>query len=160
MPVTKRSFNSRANWWVRWCKSLPTRRYVCCLILCGFLFCLLHIWVCASLLIITYSYHPTYPIGQFLPALLGPLAPSLEDDYTGFDVNMDPTIINSFSTVAFRLGHSLVSSNLQLADDGGIFGSIPMRDVFFSPPDALRVDHLIAGAIQSPVRYLLYCALS
>ena len=67
---------------------------------------------------------------EFLPLLLGPdaIAP-----YTGYDPTVNPSIANEFSTGAYRLGHSLLSPNLQLADDDGPLGEIALRDAFFNP---------------------------
>ncbi|KAA5542266.1 hypothetical protein FYK55_15820 [Roseiconus nitratireducens] len=94
----------------------------------------------AELQIITYN--------EFLPALLGPMAPSLAD-YMGFDDSVDPGIANEFSTAAYRFGHSMLSPNLVLANKDGPFGQLPLRDAFFNPDflknDPASVDFLING---------------
>lgn len=70
---------------------------------------------------------------EFLPALLGPdaLAP-----YTGYRNTVSPTIMNAFSTAAFRFGHSAVSDTLLRLDAAGQaipFGHLPLKDAFFAP---------------------------
>ena len=70
---------------------------------------------------------------EFLPALLGPgaIAP-----YRGYQPDLDARIANSFSTAAFRFGHSALSPVL-LRYDAGLEeipeGSLALRDAFFSP---------------------------
>ncbi len=79
----------------------------------------------AQMQVITYN--------EFLPLLLG-------DDalppYEGYDPDIDARIANSFSTAAFRLGHSLLSPQLLRLDAGGEAidaGHLPLRSAFFSP---------------------------
>jgi hypothetical protein len=70
---------------------------------------------------------------EFLPVVLGRNA---FDKYTGYHSNVDPGIINVFSTAAYRLGHTMLSSTiLRLNADGTpIFeGPLPLRDAFFTP---------------------------
>lgn len=69
---------------------------------------------------------------EFLPALLGPYAPSLAA-YQGWDPNVDPSVSNEFSTAIYRFGHSMLSPQLLLADNKGVAGSIRLRDAFFTP---------------------------
>ena len=79
----------------------------------------------AQMQIITYN--------EFLPALLGPYAPSLNANY---DPQIDATISNEFSTAAYRLGHSMLSSSLRRVDNTGSTppaGNIALRDAFFNP---------------------------
>jgi peroxidase len=94
----------------------------------------------AEIQIITYN--------EFLPALLGPYAPSL-DDYQGWDPEVDPSIANEFSTAQYRFGHSMLSANLLLADEHGPVGAIPLRDAFFHPAfladNPENVDLLLRG---------------
>lgn len=82
-------------------------------------------FVGALMQVITYN--------EFLPALLGPaaLAP-----YDGYDDLVSPSIINVFSTAAYRFGHSALSPNLLRLDAAGnpiSFGNLPLRDAFFAP---------------------------
>jgi hypothetical protein len=94
----------------------------------------------AELQIITYN--------EFLPALLGPSAPSLSD-YAGWDPLVDPSIANEFSTALFRVGHTMLSPDLLLADSKGVVGELPLRLAFFNPDfladNPAHVEHLLAG---------------
>ncbi len=69
---------------------------------------------------------------EFLPALLGQDALS---NYSGYDATVNPGIANIFSTAAYRLGHSLLSSELvRLNHDGTVIdaGNLPLREAFFN----------------------------
>ena len=82
-------------------------------------------WVGAIIQSITYS--------EFLPAL------GIEmGSYRGYDDDIQPDIFNMFATVAYRLGHTMVSDELilidaQCRDDG----SVGLMESFFNP-DVLR----------------------
>lgn len=70
---------------------------------------------------------------EFLPRLLGEdaIAP-----YTGYDKTVDPAVASVFSTVAFRLGHSMVSPELKRLNSIMLpieDGPLPLRDAFFDP---------------------------
>ncbi len=70
---------------------------------------------------------------EFLPALLGPDA---LDPYTGYKATVSPAITNSFSTAAYRFGHSAVSDELLRLDASGQeipFGHLPLKNAFFAP---------------------------
>ncbi len=70
---------------------------------------------------------------EFLPVLLGPGAIG---SYDGYDPSVDASIANEFSTAAYRLGHSALSSTLRRIDANGLTidqGDIALRDAFFSP---------------------------
>jgi len=85
---------------------------------------------------------------EFLPALLGPGAPSPEDyDY---DSSLTAAISNEFSTAFYRFGHSMLNADLWLGDNEGILtDTLPLRDAFFNPEylkeDPNRVDQLLMG---------------
>ncbi|MFK7955595.1 MAG: peroxidase family protein [Lysobacterales bacterium] len=70
---------------------------------------------------------------EFLPALLGPGA---LDRYSGYDADVDARISNTFSTAAYRMGHTLLPPELLRFDDQGSelsFGHLSLADAFFSP---------------------------
>lgn len=85
---------------------------------------------------------------EWLPALLGPMAPDMAS--TEFNETVDPSVLNEFSSVVFRFGHSMVSSDFILADKkNGPLTVIPLRDIFFTPEfvadDPLNVDRILGG---------------
>ena len=82
---------------------------------------------------------------EFLPTLLGKKAPDLDD--LDYDRNINPSISNEFSTAAFRVGHTLLSPQIKLADDNGSRGSIELKDAFFNPEFIKKneIDHLLLG---------------
>ena len=84
---------------------------------------------------------------EFVPAILGDngLAP-----YAGYNPSVDGTLFTEFTTAAFRLGHTMLSSNLSLlANDGSDVagGSIPLRDSFFNTEFILEngLDAILKG---------------
>ena len=79
----------------------------------------------AQMQVITYQ--------EFLPLLLGENA---LPPYRGYKRDTDARIINSFSTAAYRLGHSLLSTQLLRLDENMDVieaGNLPLRNAFFSP---------------------------
>ncbi len=69
---------------------------------------------------------------EWLPALTG----TTLDPYAGFSFAVDPSISNEFSTAAFRIGHSMLSSELQRMDDTGATigdGNLALQSAFFNP---------------------------
>ncbi len=89
----------------------------------------------AELQIITYE--------EFLPALLGPFAPSTNSWYRR---QVDPSIATEFSAALFRVGHTLLSPNLVLGESGQ---TLPLRDAFSDPAlivnDPHTIDRLLLG---------------
>jgi hypothetical protein len=75
---------------------------------------------------------------EWIPAVLGSNALPA---YTGYDPNVNPGIANEFSTVAFRFGHSLLSSNIERQNNNGLDiadvnasgSSIDLSQDFFDP---------------------------
>jgi hypothetical protein len=90
---------------------------------------------------------------EFLPVLLGrgALRP-----YRGYRADVDPGIANSFSTAAFRLGHSLLPPRLlRLGPDGLPIraGHLPLRQAFFAPGETVAhgIEPILRGlAAQRP----------
>ena len=74
---------------------------------------------------------------EFLPALIGPARPGAEGlrPYAGYRADVNPGIATEFSTVAFRVGHSMLGEDIEfLAGDGTpVRDPLSLRDAFFNP---------------------------
>ena len=85
---------------------------------------------------------------EFLPAFLGPHAPSSTGVYNPL---IDATVMNEFSTSIYRLGHSMLSPEfLRIQNDGSPApgGALALRDAFFNPAllqNATDVDVILKG---------------
>jgi len=86
---------------------------------------------------------------EFIPALLG--SGALHPD-RGYDPSVNAGMNQVFSTAAYRLGHTLLSSKIQHLDENGDSlpgGPLLLRDVFFSgaPPvlEAEGIDPILRG---------------
>lgn len=88
---------------------------------------------------------------EFLPALLGPNAPTAQA--YAYQPNVNGSITNSFANAAFRFGHSTVNANLLLSSSGGaVSGAMPFGQAHFNP-NALTnnpalLEGLLGGAAQ------------
>lgn len=72
---------------------------------------------------------------EFLPLLVGG---SALDDYVGYDSSVNPGLAQEFSVAAYRLGHSMLNSELQrLEADGSSIpaGPLLLRNAFFNPSE-------------------------
>jgi len=70
---------------------------------------------------------------EFLTKLLGEDA---LDAYEGYDSTVDPRIATEFSTAAFRVGHTMLSSDIfRMGEDGSEseFGHLTLQEAFFRP---------------------------
>ncbi|QDV05057.1 peroxidase [Planctomycetes bacterium Poly30] len=104
--------------------------------------------VSAELQIITYR--------EWLPLLLGASAPGLDSVYRP---ELDGTISNEFATAAFRIGHTMLSSNLERLDRRGRTipeGHLSLADAFFAPQEivATGIDPVLRGLSASPAEAL------
>lgn len=94
---------------------------------------------------------------EFLPVLLGSSGVS---SYSGYNPNVDPSVVNIFSTACYRLGHSLVSPELlRLSADGTAIteGPLKLRDGFFSPSKLTEgggMEPLLRGAAKQACQKL------
>jgi Animal haem peroxidase len=75
---------------------------------------------------------------EFLPLLLGPNA---LPPYEGYDPTVNPTIANEFAAACYRVGHTLLSPQLQRLKRNGrptLDGPLPLRSAFFNPEEFMR----------------------
>jgi peroxidase len=84
---------------------------------------------------------------EFLPLLLGGNA---LPPYGGYQPQIDASITNSFSTAAYRLGHSLLSTQLLRLDENMEVmeaGNLPLRNAFLSPSaiEETGIDPILLG---------------
>ena len=90
--------------------------------------------------------HITYD--EFLPLLLGDDALS---DYAGYDPAVNPQIAVEFATAAFRVGHTMLSSDIfRLQEDGdeSDFGHLTLQEAFFRPDIVMTqggIDEILRG---------------
>lgn len=87
---------------------------------------------------------------EWLPLLLGDNAPSADD--FSYDEGIDVSTAAIFSTSAFRVGHTMVGTNLMRLGSGPMSSAemslIPIRDVFFQPDLIIQhgVEPFLRGA--------------
>ncbi len=94
---------------------------------------------------------------EFLPALLGKSAISA---YAGYRPTVNATISNLFSTVCYRLGHSMVSPVIQRIPPGGspTIEPLKLEEAFWNPallvstPDV--IDQIFNGLAQQPMQQI------
>ncbi|MBA4019748.1 MAG: peroxidase [Pirellula sp.] len=80
--------------------------------------------VIAELQVITYK--------EFIPALLGEGALK---SYAGYNAGVNAGISNEFAAVGFRIGHSMLGSDVEFLDNNGneVREAVALRDAFFNP---------------------------
>ena len=89
---------------------------------------------------------------EYIPALLGDNALS---EYTGYNPDVNPGITRTFSTAAFRLGHTQLSSEIvRLDSEGEVIteGNLTLSEVFFPGSGVLEeagIDPIIRGISSS-----------
>ena len=74
---------------------------------------------------------------EWLPTL-GVRLPS----YQGYNIAVNPNILNEFTSAAYRYGHSTISSELPRLDNAGNVvaqGNVLLRDAFFNPNAIMEV---------------------
>ena len=89
---------------------------------------------------------------EYIPALLGDNA---LPDYTGYNPNINPGIFRTFSTAAFRLGHTQLSSEIpRLNTEGEVIpqGNLTLSEVFFPGGQVIQeagIDPILRGISSS-----------
>ncbi|MFK8182534.1 MAG: peroxidase family protein [Phormidesmis sp.] len=86
---------------------------------------------------------------EYLPALLG----SELSTYQGYDASINPGIERVFSSAAFRLGHTQLSSTIErLTVEGASESSLTLAEVFFPNTELLQesgIDNILRGVASS-----------
>ncbi|CAJ0958538.1 unnamed protein product, partial [Mesorhabditis belari] len=92
---------------------------------------------------------------EFVPAILGPFFQRLVPQYRGYDSTVNPSILNEFSSAAFRL-HGMIQEFYPLKDSGfRTVGNVPMQDTFQQVRRIIGgnfMDDLYRGLMQTPAR--------
>ena len=89
---------------------------------------------------------------EYLPSLLGNNAIG---EYSGYDSSINPTIRRSFSSAAFRVGHTQISSEILRLDTEGNEtpeGHLTLSEVFFSSTGVVQeggIDPIVRGITSS-----------
>lgn len=89
---------------------------------------------------------------EFLPALLGKNALA---EYTGYNASIDPRIATEFATAAFRVGHTMLSSDIyrmQENGQGSEYGNLSLQEAFFRPDTVMNqggIDEILRGLTSS-----------
>lgn len=91
---------------------------------------------------------------EFLPAILGPNALR---PYRGYNDRVFPNIANSFSTCAYRFGHSMLNTKLMRLDQDGnevAEGHLSLALAFFNPGelDQHGIDPYLRGLMTQPAQ--------
>ncbi|MBU2993184.1 MULTISPECIES: peroxidase family protein [unclassified Octadecabacter] len=94
---------------------------------------------------------------EWLPHLIGTEAGEDMTDYAGYDADVVGEMSVEFSTAAFRFGHTLVSSQIDiLGEDGTDEGSLALMEAFFNhtPVEESGIDALIRGQLDATAQEL------
>ena len=89
---------------------------------------------------------------EYLPSLLGTDA---LPEYSGYDSTINPSIDRSFSSAAFRVGHTQISSEILRLDAHGneiAAGNLTLAEVFFRPTEVVQesgIDPILRGISSS-----------
>ena len=84
---------------------------------------------------------------EFLPHLIGANAIK---PYQGYKPGVDASLSEEFAGAAYRLGHSIVSANLEKTDEQGdpIGTAVTLKDAFFQDPADFVADSGAAGLLR------------
>ena len=83
------------------------------------------------------AYIQAITYNEFLPVILGPDA---LPPYSHYDDSLSSGIANEFSSAAYRVGHTLLDSTIQLIDaQGNEIEALPLKDTFFKPEKVVEV---------------------
>ncbi|KRY72257.1 Peroxidase mlt-7, partial [Trichinella pseudospiralis] len=90
---------------------------------------------------------------EWLPKILGIRYNSLMGNYTGYNPNVNPSIINEFTTAAMRFGHGMITEFYERVDEHGKF--IPHAKLRFDQGVLKPAKLLFEGGIEPVIRGLL-----
>ncbi|KRY52469.1 Peroxidase mlt-7 [Trichinella britovi] len=90
---------------------------------------------------------------EWLPKILGIRYNSLMGNYTGYNPNVNPSIINEFTTAAMRFGHGMITEFYERVDEHG--KSIPHAKLRFDQGVLKPAKLLFEGGIEPVIRGLL-----
>ncbi|MEM7590515.1 MAG: peroxidase family protein [Cyanobacteria bacterium P01_A01_bin.83] len=89
---------------------------------------------------------------EYLPSILGDVA---IPEYSGYDSSINPSIDRSFSSAAFRIGHTQLSSEIPRLDIDGreiAEGNLTLSEVFFRSTGVIQeagIDPILRGLSSS-----------
>ena len=95
---------------------------------------------------------------HYIPNIVGPSGLQQLRQYEGYDSSVNPGIVNSFATAAYRFGHSQIMPIFPRFDENWeeiSNGHIPLFQAFSSPFRLVQeggIDPLIRGLISTPVK--------
>ncbi|XP_029452734.1 thyroid peroxidase [Rhinatrema bivittatum] len=104
--------------------------------------------------------HQIITLRDYIPKIIGPVAfNQYIGEYQGYDVTVNPTVSNVFSTAAFRFGHATIPPmikrlNAQFQDHPD-FSDLHLHEVFFSPWRLIKeggLDPLIRGLLMGSAK--------
>ena len=83
---------------------------------------------------------------EYIANLVGPKA---LDEYSGYKPNVDPAIINEWTSVAFRFGHDETSNDLGIiGENGAVLGTFTLGEAFNLAADGIRTDAGLADWLR------------
>uniref|UniRef100_A0A1W7R9Z5 Peroxidase n=1 Tax=Hadrurus spadix TaxID=141984 RepID=A0A1W7R9Z5_9SCOR len=96
---------------------------------------------------------------EYLPVVLGPEYTSFYNlqsgtGYTRYNPRINPSMLNEFTTAAYRFGHSLIDTVFQTRPSSGSPSTIDLRDNFFYPFDIYNglATTLLRGITNQPAQ--------
>uniref|UniRef100_A0A914ULA6 Peroxidase n=1 Tax=Plectus sambesii TaxID=2011161 RepID=A0A914ULA6_9BILA len=92
---------------------------------------------------------------EYIPKVIGPdltdefdILPRTRGFYNGYDSNVDATLLNEFSTAAYRFGHSLVQDQYELRRGRAVSEKLDLVNTFSDPSAIVRpnfLDRIFSG---------------
>jgi peroxidase len=95
---------------------------------------------------------------EYLPVIVGPEGMEMLGEYQGYNDSVNPTILNSFATAAYRFGHTQILPFLPRLDENWQetdHKHLPLFNAFFSPFRIVQeggIDPILRGLLSTPVK--------